>query len=117
MLDWNFRPTSTAFVSWSIVADEASDHRLQGHGPGGGGGGAAVMLSTKEVAVERPPSLTATVIVADPDWPAAGVTVTVRFAPLPPNVMLPFGTSVRFDEPPETVRADGAVSTSPTVNA
>jgi hypothetical protein len=45
----------------------------------------------------------------------AGVTVTVRFAPLPPNTIFPFGTSVVLFELPLTVRLPAAVSTSPTV--
>jgi len=62
------------------------------------------------------PSFTLTVMVAAPDLPAAGVTVTVRFAPEPPNTMLAVGTSVVDDDVPETVRLTAAVSASPTVN-
>ena len=54
-------------------------------------------------------------IVAVPDWFAAGVIVTVRFAPLPPNTMLAVGTSAVFDEPPVIVSDAAAVSMSPTV--
>ena len=61
------------------------------------------------------PSLTVTVIVADPLWFAAGVTVTVRFAPLPPNTMFAFGTRVVLLEVPVRVRLSTGVSTSPTV--
>src|SRR2546428_5468675 len=63
----------------------------------------------------RLPSLTVTVITALPLWPAAGVTVTVRLAPLPPKTMFALGTRVVFPELPLTVRLPGAVSTSPTV--
>ena len=52
---------------------------------------------------------------ATPFWLAAGVTVTVRLAPLPPNAMFPFGTNVVFDELPLTVKLPAAVSASPTV--
>ena len=69
-----------------------------------------------EVAV-RAPSLTVTVIVAEPLWPATGVTVTVRLAPLPPNATLAAGTKTVFEEAAETVRLVAAVSTSDTVNA
>src|SRR6266487_1481966 len=62
------------------------------------------------------PSLTLTVIVALPVWPVAGVTVTVRVAPLPPNAMLFSGTSVGFDEVPLSVRFFSGVSASFTVN-
>src|SRR5437868_3895268 len=51
-----------------------------------------------------------------PVLPAAGVTVTVRFAPLPPNTIFAFGTSVVDDDEPETVRLEAAVSASPTVD-
>ena len=53
---------------------------------------------------------------AVPNWFAAGVTLTVRLAPLPPNTILAFGTSVWSDDAPERVRLPTAVSTSPTVN-
>ena len=63
------------------------------------------------------PSLTVTVMVAAPFWFASGVTVTVRFAPLPPNTMLALGTSAVFDDEPLTVRLPAAVCASLTVNA
>jgi hypothetical protein len=66
--------------------------------------------------VVKDPSLTDTVIVADPDWLFAGVTVTVRFAPVPPNTMFAFGTSVVLLEEPLTVKEPVDVSKSPTVN-
>ena len=50
------------------------------------------------------PSLTVTVIVAVPDWLAAGVTVTVRLAPLPPKTILLTGTKVGLEEAPLSVR-------------
>src|SRR5882762_2161128 len=58
------------------------------------------------------PSLTVTVIVALPVWLAAGVMVTVRLAPEPPNTMLAFGTSVGFEEEPLTSKLPGGVSAS-----
>ena len=51
------------------------------------------------------PSLTVSVMVAVPLWFAAGVTVTVRAAPLPPRTMFASGTSVWFDEVAVTVEA------------
>lgn len=45
------------------------------------------------------------------------MTVTVRLAPDPPKTMFAVGTSVVFDELPETVRLPAAVSWSPTVKA
>ena len=44
--------------------------------------------------VVNDPSLTVSVIVAVPVCPAAGVNVTVRFAPLPPKTMFASGISV-----------------------
>lgn len=45
----------------------------------------------------------------------AGVTVTVRLVPVPPNTILPFGTSAVLLELPLTVKAAAEVSRSPTV--
>src|SRR5438876_955846 len=73
--------------------------------------------STNVVLAVRLPSLTVTVIVAEPDCPAAGVTTTVRFPPLPPKTTVAFGASVVFDELPDNVRLPTGVSTSPTTNA
>jgi len=78
--------------------------------------GVAVTVSRNPLLVVFVPSLTLTVIVADPVLPAAGVTVTVRLAPEPPNIIFAVGTSVVDDEVPETVRLAAAVSTSPIVN-
>ncbi len=61
------------------------------------------------------PSDTVTVMVDVPDWFAAGVTVTVRFAPEPPSTTFATGTSVAFYEVRVTVSELAAVSTSPTV--
>src|SRR5262245_66310375 len=73
-------------------------------------------VSTNGSLAERAPSLTVTVIVAVPDWPAAGVTVTVRLAPLPPKRMLRKGTSVGLDDPPLSIRVPAGVWAPPTVN-
>src|SRR6185436_3775274 len=72
-------------------------------------------VRTKTSAALREPSLTVTVMVALPTWPGAGVTVTVRLLPLPPNTMLPLGTSVGLDELPLRVRLATGVSASLTV--
>ena len=61
------------------------------------------------------PSETVTVIVVVPDWFKAGLTVTVRLAPEPPNTIFASGTRALFDEEPVTTRLAAAVSTSPTV--
>ena len=52
-----------------------------------------VIVRLKPVLPLEVPSLTVTVIVAVPVCPTAGVTVTVRFAPLPPKTMLAGGTN------------------------
>src|SRR5262249_40881940 len=82
-----------------------------------GGVLAAPTVRRKPVLALREPSLTVTVTVAVPVWPAAGVSVTVRLAPLPPKAMFAPGSSVWFDELPETVRLPAGVSASPTVKA
>src|SRR5688572_3937707 len=63
-------------------------------------------------------SLTAMVMVDVPLSPAAGVTTTVRSAPVPPpKTMLAIGTSVAFDDVADSVNPLGGVSASPIVNA
>jgi hypothetical protein len=76
-----------------------------------------VTVRTNVSLAESVPSLTETVIVAEPVWPVAGVTETVRLDPLPPNEMFPAGTNVRLDDVAETVRNPVEVSASPTVKA
>ena len=82
-----------------------------------GGSLTAVTVSTNVSLVVVVPSLTVRVIVAVPLWFAAGVTVTVRFAPPPPRTRLASGTSVWSEEVAVTIRLAAAVSTSPTVTA
>ncbi len=43
------------------------------------------------------------VILAVPCWPEIGLTVTVRFVPLPPNTILAGGTNEVSDDPPDNV--------------
>src|SRR6187431_3140651 len=83
-----------------------------------GGVLAALTVRTKLVEAVSVPSLTVTVIVEVPLWPAAGVMTRLRLASVPPpKVMLAYGTNVTFDEVPETVNPVGCVSASPMVNA
>src|SRR5439155_26138249 len=77
----------------------------------------ALTVRVKLVLALREPSLTVSVIVAVPTWPLAGVTVTVRFPPLPPNTMFALGTSVGLEELAETVRLPAGVWASLTVKA
>ena len=81
------------------------------------GGVLAFTVNTKLVDALRVPSLTAIVMVVVPFSPATGVMTTFRLAPVPPKVMLAFGTSVVFDEVPESVKLPGGVSASPMVKA
>ncbi|MCY1226151.1 hypothetical protein D3C86_976750 [compost metagenome] len=69
------------------------------------------------VAVAPNWSVTVSVIVAVPCWLAAGVTVTVLLAPVPPKTIFETGTRVVLEELLVTVRLAAAVSTSATVKA
>ena len=63
------------------------------------------------------PSFTITVIRVLPDIFVAGVTLTVRVMPLPPNVMLLIGTRLAFEDKAVRVKLPAGVSTSPIVKA
>ncbi len=80
------------------------------------GATAPVTVTTKLSLALKAPSLTVTVIVLVPVCPAAGVTLTVRLAPLPPKTIPLSGTSAGLLEVPLTVKLPTAVSMSPTVN-
>ncbi len=73
--------------------------------------------SNVSVAVPPFPSETNNVMVVVPVALAAGVSVTVRLAPLPPSTMLAFGTRAGLLEVAVTVKDAAAVSRSPTVKA
>src|SRR5262245_29616655 len=75
----------------------------------------ALTVTTKLSLALNAPSLTVTVMVEDPDALLAGVTVTVRLAPLPPNTMFPAGTRAGFDEPALNVRLPAAIGRAPTM--
>src|SRR5438034_1212054 len=62
------------------------------------------------------PSLTVRVIVAVPLWLASGVTVTVRFEPDPPKMMLSVGISAGLDELLYKPKFSAAASPSLMVN-
>jgi len=74
-------------------------------------------VTLKVVVESLKPSLTFTVMIAVPCKAAAGVTVMVRLAPLPPKTMfgLPFGTRMVSEEVAVTVSEPAAVSASSTV--
>src|SRR5688572_2861574 len=77
----------------------------------------ALTFTTKEsLAISPEPSDTVRLTMAEPNWLSAGVTLTVRLAPLPPRAMLAVGTKVGLDEIAATARPLADVSTSPTVN-
>ena len=73
-------------------------------------------VSKKASEAVSTPSLAVRVRVAVPVCPAAGVTVTVRLAPLPPKTILPAGTRDALEEIPLMVRLVSTESVSPTVN-
>ena len=74
-------------------------------------------MRTKSVLALLVKSLTVMVIVVEPLWFKAGEMITVRFAPLPPKVILAFGTSVTSLDDAVSVRFATGVSGSLTVNA
>src|SRR5271155_253207 len=78
-------------------------------------GRAATTLSWKVVLAVALPSLTVTVMLATPLWPAAGVIVTVRLLLAPPKTMLLVGTTDGVSEAAERVRLDAAIAVSPIV--
>ena len=94
-----------SFVDWAPIAVIV------------GGVFAAFTVRTKSMDALSVPSLTVTVIVAVPLKPGAGVITMARSAPLPLMTMLALGTSVVFEEVPETVKSPGRDSASPIVNA
>ena len=67
-------------------------------------------VRTKLSLAELTPSLTVIVIVVVPDCPAFGVTVTVRFVPLPPKTMLLVGTMDVPEEAAVRTRLELAVT-------
>src|ERR1019366_3493146 len=67
------------------------------------------------VAVSPPTSVNVTEMAALPGWLGAGVSVTVRFEPLPPKTMFWTGTKPGFEEVAVTARLSGGDSESPTV--
>src|SRR5437016_294242 len=74
-------------------------------------------VMVNDVLAVASPSLTVMVIVAEPTFLRVGVSVTVRFAPKPPNLMLQAGTRVGLLDVAETIRPPGLLSMSPTVKA
>lgn len=74
-----------------------------------------VTVKVNAVLAESAPSLTVAVIVAVPLWPAAGVTVRVREAPLPPRTRPDCGTNVTFEEEAVSTRLATGVESSPRV--
>lgn len=75
-------------------------------------------VSRNDVVARRPPpSVTVSVIVAVPLWPAIGVTVTVRDAPAPPNTIFAVGASVVLLDAPVTVNDAAGVKSSAKVMA
>ncbi len=82
-----------------------------------GGSFTGFTVRTNSSKALRPGSLAVMRMVAVPDWLAAGVTVTARFASEPPRTMLATGTRVVFDDVLASVRPAAGVSASPMVKA
>ena len=83
-----------------------------------GGSLAGITVNRNEsVSVAPSSSVTVRVIVADPVWSGAGVTVTVRLLPVPLMTMFASGTSVGFEEAPETTSALANDSASETLKS
>src|SRR5438093_842952 len=81
-----------------------------------GGSLTELTVSKKGLLAVSKPSLTVRVMVLVPNWLAAGVIVTVRFAPYPSVRMLAAGARVGLEELAVTVKAEIGVSMSFTVN-
>ena len=81
-----------------------------------GGVFTGVTVNTKESVATLVPSVTNTVMVAEPNCPAAGVNVTVRLLPLPPKTMLFVGTRVGLEEFRSNIRLPSGVSESVMMN-
>src|ERR1017187_1420798 len=79
--------------------------------------GEGVTITAKIELAVLVPSLTVTVMGTTPVWPAAGVTVTVRLLPPPPNTMLAMSISVGLAEAADNTRLAAGVSRSPTAKA
>ena len=75
----------------------------------------AVTVTKNEVVVVAAPSVTLRVIVVAPLASAAGVTVTVRLAPLGLIITFALGTRAVSDEVPVTLRLPIGLSISPMV--
>src|SRR4030095_1272472 len=86
-----------------------------------GGSFTGMTVTVKVVLVLTTPSLTVRVIVTGPPISGplfslgAGITVTVRPAPLPPRTMLAVGTRIGSEEAAVTVKLAAGVSISPMV--
>lgn len=78
--------------------------------------GCPFTVSEKLIGVDSPPPfITVSVMVVMPLWPVTGVRVTVRDAPVPPNVIPVLGSNVVLLETPVTVNEAAGVMESPTV--
>src|SRR2546423_6880724 len=80
-----------------------------------GGSLTAVTVTSNEVVAVSDPSVTVSGIVVTPLPSGAGVTVTVRLAPVPLITTLASGTRAVFNEVPLTLSAPIGLSMSPMV--
>ena len=77
---------------------------------------AGLTVNTNVSVVVNWPSVTLIVTVDEPVASASGVSVTVRFEPLPPKIISATGKSDGLDEVALNCRFAGAISASPMVN-
>jgi len=81
-----------------------------------GGSFFALTVSVNVRSMLVTPSPTVIVMFAEPDKPAAGVTVSVRLDPVPPGARFTFGTSVTLADVALTARLAAVVSGSEIAN-
>src|SRR5881392_1496041 len=82
-----------------------------------GGSFTGLTVRTNDLLADAPSrSATVMVMVAVPDWLAAGTTMNVRFDPLPPKTIFASGARPWLEERPLTVKLAAGVSRSPMEN-
>ena len=103
------RPGKLTSEPWLFPAESSAEEPLPSSNfqcatSGTGGTMTLVTVSVKLSLAVRALSVTVSVMTTLPVCPAAGVMVSVRFAPLPPRTRPAFGTSVWLPEAAVTPR-------------
>src|SRR2546423_8343946 len=81
------------------------------------GGVAVPTVAAKVIEAVALPSLTVIVMFAEPVWPAAGVIVTVRLLPPPPNTIPATGITEGLEDVAASASEETGSSGSSIVNA